>query len=152
MSFDLRIYLAGPSFPPGGWQDVLGMVGAEEVPADGKGMGWRVACDDSSVWIDVEPVCPAEVLCGPPGTHWLCTVSTSAGRSLKAFWTQFALAYYALLLVEGASVHDCQHHDCGRFEGAAAFLDFASRVMPKLTRKRTLIRQGLMTGDGRMVF
>lgn len=151
MSFDLRIYVSKASFPPDGWQDLVGMVGAEERPADGASTAWEIVCDDASVWINVSPVRPTE-LCSPPGAHWLCNVSTSAGRSLKSLWAQFAMAYYALLLLDGVSVHDCQHHEYGCFEEAAEFKEFAAQVMPKLARKRALVKQGLMTQDGKVAF
>jgi hypothetical protein len=96
MSYDVRIYLPQPSFPPDGWQEVLELVRAEERHPGGERRTWEVF-GEHSVWLDLEPVHPAEeVLCGPLGTYWRCTASTS-GASPKAIWTLFAVAYYALL-------------------------------------------------------
>jgi hypothetical protein len=96
--------------------------------------------------------------CAPEDTQWNVILSTSGSASAKAVWTQFAIVYYALELMQGVTAHDCQWHndeDLYNFTDPKAWRDFASVAFPyRLSRlhKVRLVEQGLMNEDGEIVF
>ena len=72
--------------------------------------GQTVCVYVSHVHIDLLRVSPKIWgYCTPVGSHWNVRISTS-GRNSKALWTQFAIPYYALGIIEDLTVHDCQWH------------------------------------------
>jgi len=49
-------------------------------------------------------------------------------------------------------VHDCQFHKMGCFENSQEYLKFVNKAILKLARKRRLLKLGLMTEEGEVVF
>jgi hypothetical protein len=110
----------------------------------------------SPVWISLGRVAP--IVWGynvPHGSHWSIHLGTSGGASVKAVWTQFAIPYYALGLIEGLTVQDPQWFYAGDvfcFEDAEEWAEFASIAVPRRAGIGYLVRQGLMSEEGRILF
>ena len=155
MSYDLRIYFPQIQFPDAEWAEILRLFGAAEQNNEGKldHRYWSINTQ-TVVWIALYPVnLHADVSCsfGPFGTHWCVTLTTnSGGRTARSVWTQFAIPYYALSLISGTTVDDC---DGTIYEDTAAFLEFAAGIMPGLPAvKCNYVKQNLMTPEGIPIF
>lgn len=93
--------------------------------------------------------------CVPVGAHWSIYLDTGGQATSKAVWTQFAIPYYALSLIQGVTVHDCQWHredDLYSFQDAETWAEFAARAVRHRTGGRDLVDNGLMTEDGKILF
>ena len=100
--------------------------------------------------------------CVPSSARWVAILETSSILP-KAVWTQFAIAYYALGVIGGITVHDCQWHseeNMYSFQDADDWLQFASAAVPLRTSgtrrgtfdTRVLVELGLMSEDGTILF
>ena len=68
------------------------------------------------------------------------------GRSLRAFWIQFAIPYHTLLLVPGVIVHAEPER---LFSDAGSWLEFSrERLWRPLSQKVELVEMGLFAADG----
>jgi hypothetical protein len=157
MSYDLRIYFQQTAFPLEPWAEILRLFDftPSSTASDFYEREWQ-AEQETTVWLSLSQMKPDQPqLCAPSGTHWLATISTGMGRSPQAVWTQFAVPYYALGLMTGVSVHDCQWHtddNAAHFDTPEAYLAFAAQAIGRLIQKRWLIRQGCMSPEGIPLF
>lgn len=114
--------------------------------------------DSWPVWIDLRAVSPKNWgSCLPVGTHWVITIDTSGGANAEAVWTQFAIPYYALSLIEGVTAHDCQWHsedNLYSFQDGDAWTEFASLALERRLRKSKsdLARLGFISEEGKALF
>jgi hypothetical protein len=154
MSYDLKIFFPQATFPRTEWRDILvGFQGPEcLVRFDGPGdahdpqPSCYLVADDSVLSADVCPIEPGECGVGSESARWMAVLSTSMGRSLKAFWIQFAIPHHVLVLLPGIKVHV----EPGRlFANAESWLKFSQeRLWSPLPRKKELVELGLFTPDG----
>jgi hypothetical protein len=155
MSYDLRIFFPQDPFAHAEWSDILSLFDAEEQDNNRHPdrREWSIATQ-TTVWIVLYPVNrnpDADYYWGPVGTHWCVGIDTNGGgRTARAVWTQFAIAYYALSLIPGTTVDDCNG---GLYEDTETFLEFAGRIMPRLAAvERDFVKQNLMTEEGIPIF
>jgi hypothetical protein len=153
MSFDLRVFFPQASFPEAEWRGILESFGSAEClvrfePPDGRGVA--ITCDlvvdDSVVSAGVGAIEPGYWARVSKGAKWQAALSTSAGRSLRAFWIQFAIPYHALVLIPGVAAHaepDLIFHDTERW------LEFCrERLWGPVRQKEQMVDRGLFLEDG----
>jgi hypothetical protein len=115
-----------------------------------------------TVWIGSSPVWISLYSFSPnvwgdwirAGTHWGISLDTSGSASCKAVWTQFAIPYYALGVIEGITVHDPQYTSENSFQDPEAWAAFASLAVRRIVRPggHDLVKHGLLTEEGKILF
>jgi len=153
MSYDLSIFFPETEFPTQAWSDLLESYRSDtcEVILNGPG-DCRIVIDHSVISIGAND---SRSSCAPAGTHWSVDISTSMGRSWRAFFIQFAIPYEALIFFPGVTVHDCQYHVGRSIEASSwtmpeSWLRYAEARLWRLGPKQALIDLGLFHQDGRI--
>jgi hypothetical protein len=153
MSYDLSIFFPQVEFPTQAWHDLLQSHQSDTCNVVHNGPGdCSIVVDHSVVSIGATE---SRNGCAPAGTHWTVVISTSMGRSWRAFFIQHAIPYEALIFFPGITVHDCQYH-VGRSVEASSWsmpegwLHYAERRLWRLGSKQALIDLGLFHPDGRI--
>ena len=153
MSYDLTIFFSQDEFPTQSWFDLLESFRSDscEVILDSI-EDCRIVVDQSVVSLGANP---ASSPCAPPGTHWQATISTTMGRSWRAFFIEHAVPYHALVFFPGVTVHDCQYHvgrsvEASSWSTAESWLRYAESRLWRMGTKQKLIDLGLFHPDGRI--
>src|SRR5262249_34865194 len=114
MSYDLNIFFPHTHFPADAWDELLEgfrsdscEVRFDEPAPNGCPRSCSVVADHSLIDISGRS---GQGGCAPEGTSWEVNVSTTAGRSARAWFIQHAIPYHALVFFPGVTVHDCQYH------------------------------------------
>jgi hypothetical protein len=164
MSYDLKIFFPHAEFPARAWRELLesfaGSGGCEvrfgdPPPGGNAGVVECLIVVDQSV-IDIGGG-PSDSACAPNDTRWEIGLSTTMGRSARAWFFQHAIPYHALVFFPGVTVHDCQYH-LGRsvaessWSTPQSWLALAERRLWRMGPKERLIDLGLFTPDGRVRF
>jgi hypothetical protein len=153
MSYDLSIFFPHPEFPIEAWHDLLESHRSELCSVVLNGLDdCRIVVDRSVVSIGANQ---SRSPCAPVGTRWSAGISTSMGRSWRAFFIQFAIPYEALIFFPGVTVHDCQYHVGRSVEASSwtmpeSWLRYAEARLWRLGPKQALIDLGLFHQDGRI--
>jgi hypothetical protein len=153
MSYDLSIFFPQPEFPTQAWFELLESHRSDDccVMLDGLG-DCRIVVDHSVISIGANHT---RSPCAPPGTRWCVGISTSMGRSWRAFFVQFAIPYEAQIFFHGLTVHDCQYHvgrsvEASSWREPESWLGYAEARLWRLGPKQALIDLGLFHPDGRI--
>jgi hypothetical protein len=161
MSYDLHIFFPHAEFPAQSWYELLESFrgGVYEVffeePAGGGGpKNCSIVVDQSVVSIGAGANCSS---CAPATARWEVNLSTTMGRSMRAWFIQYAIPYHALVFFPGITVHDCQFH-LGRSVEASSWSTpedwqaYAERRLWRMGPKQALVDLGLFHSDGRVAF
>lgn len=156
MSYDLRIFFPQPEFPRSEWLTIMNYFEFEEIAENDWCKVTEFADNISSLFVGVTQTNPQEsTLCQPIGTYWIASITTSTGRTPHAVWLQFAIPYHTLSFIPNVTVHDCQWHNDENlysFTNAVEWWEFSAKAMPKMIRKRQLIKLGYLTESGKPIF
>jgi hypothetical protein len=153
MSYHLSIFFPQPEFPTQAWFELLESYRSDACAVMLDGLGdCRIVVDDSVVSIGAND---SRNGCAPVATHWTVVISTSMGRSRRAFFIQFAIPYEALVFFPGVTVHDCQYHvgrsvEASSWHAPESWLRHAESRLWRLGPKQALIDLGLFHPDGRI--
>jgi len=114
----------------------------------------KIVVDQSVLSVGADESCSQ---CAPAGTHWTAVLSTTMGRSWRAFFIQHAIAHEALIFCPGVTVHDCQYHvgrsvEASSWNTSEGWRDYAEARLWRLGSKQALIDLGLFHPDGRIRF
>ncbi len=155
MSYDLSIFFPHAEFPTQGWYELLESFRSDDCDVILDGLGdCRIVADHSVISIGADE---SRSECAPAGTHWTAGISTSMGRSWRAYFIQHAIPYEALIFFPGVTVHDCQYHVGRSIEASSwstpeSWLHYAEPRLWRLGPKQPLIDLGLFHPDGRIRF
>jgi len=170
MSYDLTIFFPHAEFPASAWYDLLASFRSSECEVSfeqpirfdprtkASVMDCRIAVDHSLLGIGVDAEeGPSRRSCAPQDARWGAHLSTTMGRSFRAFFIQHAVPYHALVFFPGVTVHDCQYHVGRSLEASSwstpeGWLAIAERRLWSMGRKENLVDHGLFHPDGRIRF
>jgi hypothetical protein len=163
MSYDLHIFFPHEEFPAQPWYELLESFrnGVYEVRFDGPEPAERGGLKDCSIVVDQSVVSigvgPSGTSCAPTNTRWQVNLSTTMGRSARAFFIQYAIPYHALVFFPGVTVHDCQFHlgrsvEASSWSTPEGWLAYAERALWRLGPKQALVDLGLFHSAGRIIF
>ena len=154
MSYDLKVFFPHPTFPRTEWRTILASFEGPDClvrfGASGDPDESEDACDlvigESVLITGVAPIGPGHWMVMSNGARWKATLSTTMGRSFRAFWVQFAIPYHALVLIPGVTAHAEPDQ---LFADPQSWLDFCrKRLWDPLRRKEDAVEYGLFTADG----
>jgi hypothetical protein len=151
MSYDLRIFFPHPIFPRTEWRTILASFQGPEClmrfsDADDSDNACDLVIDDSVLTTAIAPVGPGHWTLMSNGASWQAHLSTTMGRSFRAFWVQFAIPYHGLVLIAGVAAHAEPDR---LFADPQSWLDFSrKRLWDPLRRKEDAVEYGLFTADG----
>jgi len=155
MSYDLSVFFPHAKFPTQRWYELLESFRSDacDVILDSLG-DCRIVIDHSVVSIGVDE---SRSQCAPVDTHWIAVISTTMGRSWRAFFIQHAIPHEALIFFPGITVHDCQYHVGRSVEASSwhmpeSWLHYAERRLWRMGPKQALIDLGLFRPDGGIRF
>ena len=165
MSYDLTIFFPHPEFPVRAWCELLESFRGQDCEIrfeDGAEEGCPTNCsiivDHSVIGIGVvAEESLSRSRCAPANARWGAYISTTMGRSWRAWFIQHAVAYHALVFFPGVTVHDCQYHygrslDASSWSTPESWHALAERRLWSLGPKEELIELGLFHPDGRLRF
>ncbi|MEZ4449994.1 MAG: hypothetical protein R3B09_10990 [Nannocystaceae bacterium] len=156
MSYCLYIYVADHEFPIQTWQGLMTELHFERV-VDRAPAPWRwrhTEGDDDEVDVEIHRVASTSAL-APPDAHWRIDVRSRANRGAGTAWHQLAVPYRALRALARVEVCDPElwyTPPPRRFVSPEAFYRHASRIVGHLAGSPALMRRGLMTGAGHLLF
>src|SRR5581483_11242240 len=146
MSYDLTIFFPQDEFPGEAWHELLESFRKDWCEVIFNGLqDCRMVVDQSVILIGAGA---ASSSCAPAGTRWQASISTTLGRSWRAFFNQHAIPYQALVFFPGVTVHDCQYHvgrsvEASSWNTAESWLQRAESRLWRLGPKQALIDLGL---------
>lgn len=153
MSYDLSVLFPHQAFPEQEWRGILASFETPECHLRfGRG-------DSQDGWLDCDLLIDHSVLMTgvhrielgywmmiSRGARWRAVLSTTAGRSFRAFWTQFAIPYHALVLIPGVIA---QAEAERLFCQGESWLQFCrERLWNPSSQKEELVKHGFFSNDG----